>query len=127
MEFSNDGSRDSLTGLMAPVLFYQSAVRLISWARRRNEPLTLIAVELTGLNEDQVVSLSRELSAELRGGDLLTRLGIWNLTLMIVGDEKAAGHLIFRLENAVKPRVGYTALSLGADEDVVSGLSRLGV
>lgn len=112
---------------MAPVLFYQSAVRLISWARRRNEPLTLIAVELTGLNEDQVVSLSRELSAELRGGDLLTRLGIWNLTLMIIGDEKAAGHLIFRLENAVKPRVRYTALSLGEEEDVVSGLSRLGV
>ena len=46
---------------------------------------------------------------------------------MIVGDEIAAGHLIFRLENAVKPRVGYTALCLGEDEDVVSGLSRLGV
>ena len=100
---------------------------LISWARRRNEPLTLIAVELTGLNEDQVVSLSRDLSAELRGGDLLTRLGIWNFTLMIVGDEKAARQLIFRLENSVLPRTKYSAVALGNDGDLVEALSGLGV
>ena len=127
MEFANDGMRDSLTGLMSPALFYESAARLISWSRRRDEPLSLIVAELGDLDADGIVKLARDLSAELRGGDLLSRLGIFTLILMIVGDSKASGHLIFRLENAIKPKVRYRFVTLDADEDVAKGLSRLGV
>lgn len=127
MEFSNDGIRDSLTGVMSPSNFYDSAARLLSWSRRRGEPLSLIGADLSGLDADSIIKISRDVLAELRGGDLLTRLGVFSLTLLVIGDEKAAGHLIFRLENVVKPQVNFHFVTLKESEDVASGLSRLGM
>ena len=127
MEFSNDGHRDSLTGVMAPGIFYESAARLIAWARRRGEALSLISADLSQFDGDMAIQLARNLTAELRGGDLLTRLGTFNFVLMIVGDSNAAKHLIFRLENAVTPKTTYKSITLDQDEEIVKGLSRLGV
>ena len=127
MEFFNDGHRDSLTGVMAPGLFYESARRLMAWSRRRGESLSLISVDLSALDSDGAIQLARNLTAELRGGDLLTRLGANNFVLMIVGDEKAARQLIFRLENSVLPRTKYSAVALGNDGDLVEALSGLRV
>lgn len=127
MEFSNDGIRDSLTGVMAPQLFYESAERLISWSRRRDEATSIIVADTSPLDEDSMINLARGLAAELRGGDLLSRLGIWNLVLFIVGDERAAAQLIFRLENSVKPRVSYRSVTFHQGEELISALSRLGI
>ena len=127
MEFSNDGVRDSMTGVMAPNLFYESAARLMSWSHRRDEPLSIIIADTSDLDGDSIITLARSLATELRGGDLLTRLGVWNLVLMIVGDQEAAGHLIFRLSNAVKPKVHYRAITLDSSEELVAALSRAGI
>jgi GGDEF domain-containing protein len=127
MEFSNDGIRDSLTGVMAPQLFYESAERLISWSRRRDEATSIIVADTSPLDEDSMTNLARELAAELRGGDLLSRLGIWNLVFFIVGDERAAAQLIFRLENSVKPKVSYRSVTFHQGEELISALSRLGI
>jgi len=127
MEFSNDGIRDSLTGVMAPQLFYESAERLISWSRRRDEATSIIVADTSQLDEDSMINLARGLAAELRGGDLLSRLGIWNLVFFIVGDERAAAQLIFRLENSVKPRVSYRSVTFHQGEELISALSRLGI
>lgn len=127
MEFSNDGIRDSLTGVMAPQLFYESAERLISWSRRREEATSIIVADTSQLDEDSMINLARGLAAELRGGDLLSRLGIWNLVLFIVGDERAAAQLIFRLENSVKPKVSYRSATFHQGEELISALSRLGI
>ena len=127
MEFSNDGIRDSLTGVMAPQLFYESAERLISWSRRRDEATSIIVADISQLDEDSVINLARGLAAELRGGDLLSRLGIWNLVFFIVGDERAAAQLIFRLENSVKPKVSYRSVTFHQGEELISALSRLGI
>ena len=127
MEFSNDGIRDSLTGVMAPQLFYESAERLISWSRRRDEATSIIVADTSPLDEDSMINLARGLAAELRGGDLLSRLGIWNLVFFIVGDERAAAQLIFRLENSVKPKVSYRSVTFHQGEELISALSRLGI
>ena len=68
MEFSNDGIRDSLTGLMAPSLFYESAARLMSWSRRRDESLSIIIADTKfefGLDEaGQLVLMDEILTAD---------------------------------------------------------------
>ena len=84
MEFSNDGIRDSLTGLMAPSLFYESAARLSSWANRKGESLSLIAIDAANCDADQMISVARSMSAELRGGDLLTRIGQYKFALLLL-------------------------------------------
>jgi hypothetical protein len=47
--------------------------------------------------------------------------------LLLLGDEEAAGHLIFRLSNTIKPRLEFNSTSLGESETLVNALSRLGV
>ena len=127
MEFSNDGIRDSLTGLMAPSLFYESAARLSSWANRKGESLSLIAIDAANCDADQMISVARDMSAELRGGDLLTRIGQYKFALLLLGDGIGAGHVIFRLENTIKPRLSFQAVELEKDEKIESALRRLNI
>lgn len=118
---------DPLTGLMTPFHFYESARRLRSWAERRGQELALIAIDLTGIDEEGIARAARALLQELRGGDLLARVGASNFALFLVGDTKAAGHLIFRLEHRIKPRLVYRATSVLKGEELTEPLARLGI
>ena len=116
---------DPLTGLMTPFYFYESARRLQSWANRREQPLSLISIKLSGLSEDEITGCAHQLSEELRGGDLLARMGREVFVLLLLGDLSGAQHLIFRLENKVKPRLEYNSTQLQSNESLVSALERL--
>lgn len=118
---------DPLTGLMTPYHFYESARRLRSWAERRGQELALIAIDLTGIDEEGMARAARALLQELRGGDLLARIGANNFALLLVGDTEAAGHLIFRLGHRVKPKLVYRATSVLKGEELTGPLARLGV
>lgn len=118
---------DPATGLMTPFHFYESAKRVRSWADRREQPLSLISISLAGNDEDVKVACARSLLRELRGGDLLCRMGDENFVLLMLGDSTAAGHLRFRLENLIKPRLTFEVREVGKDEDLVSALAALGV
>ncbi len=116
---------DPLTGLMTPFYFYESARRLQSWANRREQPLSLISIKLSGLSEDEITGCAHQLSEELRGGDLLARMGREAFVLLLLGDLSGARHLIFRLENKVKPRLEFNATQFSSNETLVSALERL--
>lgn len=116
---------DPLTGLMTPFYFYESARRLQSWAIRREQPLALVSIKLTGLSEDEITRCAHELSEELRGGDLLARMAREIFVLLLLGDLAGAKHLIFRLENKVKPRLEFNATEIANNETLVVALERL--
>jgi len=118
---------DPATGLMTPFHFYESVKRIRSWADRREQPLALIYISLIGREEDVIVSCARSLLSELRGGDLLCRMGKESFVLLMLGDKVAAGHLIFRLENVIKPRLKYNSLEVSKKDELVHALSALGV
>ncbi|MFM8205613.1 MAG: hypothetical protein ACKN8W_04600 [Actinomycetales bacterium] len=116
---------DPLTGLMTPFYFYESARRLQAWASRREQPLALISIKLSGLSEDEITRCAHELTEELRGGDLLARIGREAFALLLLGDLTGANHLIFRLENKIKPRLDFNATQIQSDETLVTALERL--
>ena len=112
---------------MTPYHFYESARRLRAWANRKNQPLSLISIQLPEMSNDALVACARELNHELRGGDLLARMGERTFVLLLLGDEKGAGHLVFRLSNTLKPKLNFSTTELSMDEDLAEGLHRLGV
>lgn len=118
---------DEMTGLMTPFHFYESAKRVKSWADRKGQALAVISIHLPKLSDDSLVHAARKLNSELRGGDLLARMGEQVFVLLLLGDEEAAGHLIFRLSNTIKPRLAFNRTSLGESETLVDALCRLGV
>jgi GGDEF domain-containing protein len=81
---------DPLTGLMTPVYFYESLHRLRSWAQRSDNPVTLIAINLKDLSDDQLLEVARDLNSELRGGDLLARMAPSRFLLALVADHQGA-------------------------------------
>lgn len=118
---------DELTGLMTPFHFYESAKRLLSWADRRDQPLSIISIQIPEMSDDALVECARALNNELRGGDLLARMGKRVFVLLLVGDEVAAGHLVFRLSNSIKPRLKYATTWLSKGEEITLGLDRLAI
>ena len=118
---------DEMTGLMTPFHFYESAKRVKSWADRKGQALAVISIHLPNLSHDALVHAARTLNGELRGGDLLARMGEQVFVLLLLGDEEGAGHLIFRLSNTIKPRLEFNSTSLSESETLVDALSRLGV
>ena len=118
---------DKLTGLMTPFHFYESAKRVKSWADRKGQPLSVIAIRLPEMTDDALVNSARKLNSELRGGDLLARMGERTFVLLLLGDEEGAGHLIFRLANTIKPKLDFSKTSFSEDETLVEALNRLGV
>ena len=123
----SDLIHDDLTGLMTPFFFYESANRVISWARRRNQPISLISINLEGISNDDLVRCARELSNELRGGDLLARMAEEKFILLLLGDLTGANQLIFRLSNRIKPRLKYLSTELEANEAMTIAMSRINV
>ena len=118
---------DKLTGLMTPFHFYESAKRVKSWADRKGQPLSVIAIRLPEMTDDALVNSARKLNSELRGGDLLARMGERTFVLLLLGDEEGAGHLIFRLANTIKPKLDFSSTFFSEDETLVEALNRLGV
>lgn len=118
---------DDLTGLVTPFYFYESAKRLRSWADRKGQALSLISIKLPDLDDDQIVACASKLSNELRGGDLLTRMGNQLFVLLLLGDRTGAEHLIFRLTHTIKPRLNYEATEIAKDETLIKALERLAV
>lgn len=118
---------DEMTGLITPFYFYESAKRLRSWADRKGQALSLISIKLPDLSDDQLVSCARNLNNELRGGDLLTRMGDQLFVLLLLGDRNGAEHLIFRLTHRIRPKLIYEATEIGAGESLVEALERLAV
>ena len=118
---------DKLTGLMTPFHFYESAKRVKSWANRKGQSLAIIAIQLPEISDDLLVACARKMNSELRGGDLLARMGDRTFVLLLLGDEEGAGHLIFRLSNTIKPKLEFSSTYFGEDENLVDALNRLGV
>ena len=123
----DEGIYDPLTGLLAPAYFYESAERLLSWAERSHHPVSLISIQLAGLNDDSLLQCARDLIAELRGGDLLARMGAHTFALLLLGDKLGAEQLIFRLRNTIKPELSYEATSIEIGEGIEAGLQRLSI
>ncbi len=127
MAFFDEGIYDPLTGLLAPLYFYESSNRLLSWANRTNRSTSLISIRLGEMPEDDLVRCATELNAELRGGDLLARMNEKTLVLLLIGDKLGADQLVFRLRNTIKFDLTFAAVEIADDEDLVSALARLGV
>ncbi len=127
MAFFDEGIYDPLTGLLAPLYFYESSQRLISWAERTGRPTSLISIQLGDLNDAQIIKCASDLNVELRGGDLLARMSEKLFVLHLIGDLLGAKQLIFRLENKIKADLAFAAVELDKDEGISSALKRLGV
>lgn len=74
---------------MTPFHFYESAKRVKSWANRKGQALAVIAIRLPEMNDDVLVDCARKLNSELRGGDLLARMGERTFVLLLLGDVEA--------------------------------------
>lgn len=127
MAFFDEGIYDPLTGLLAPLYFYESSKRLLSWAHRTNRSTALISIKLGDISEDDMIKCATELNSELRGGDLLARMNEKTFVLLLIGDKLGAEQLIFRLRNTIKFDLNYEALEITEGEDLVKALARLGV
>lgn len=127
MAFYDEGIYDPLTGLMAPIYFYESAERLLSWAERSHHPVSLISMRLAPIHDDALIRCARQISSELRGGDLLARLSTFNFALLLLGDSLGAEQLIFRLRNTIKEVIEYESTPIVVGEGVEAGLARLSI
>ena len=122
-----EGMHDPLTGLLTPAHFYESTERLLSWAERSHQPVSLISVKLEPVHDDELARCARQISSELRGGDLLSRMGIYTFALLLLGDDVGAKQLIFRLSNTVKSSIAYESTSIEIGEGIEAGLARLAI
>lgn len=127
MVLFGEGMHDPLTGLLTPVYFYESAERLLSWAERSHHPVSLISLKIDGVDDDELVRSARHISSELRGGDLLARMGTHTFALLLLGDDLGARQLIFRLSNTVKSEINYESTPIDVGEGVEAGLARLAI
>lgn len=132
MAFFDEGIYDPATGLLSPLYFYESAARLISWADRTQRQTALISIKLRAssddqINDDEVVECAALLSAELRGGDLLARMGERLFVLLLLGNQLAGEQLVFRLKNTLQFQLDFQVTALEHGENVSDGLERLGV
>jgi GGDEF domain-containing protein len=123
----DSSSFDSLTGLMTPVYFYESLHRLRSWAQRSDNPVTLIAIILKDLSDDQLLEVARDLNSELRGGDLLARMAVDSFILALVADQLGARQFLFRITNKIKAASNYQVIELTPDKDLAEALSEIGI
>jgi len=123
----DSSSFDSLTGLMTPVYFYESLIRLRSWAQRSDNPVTLIAIILKDLSDDQLLEVARDLNSELRGGDLLARMAVDSFILALVADQLGARQFLFRITNKIKAASNYQVIELNPGKDLAEALSEIGI
>ena len=123
----DSSSFDRLTGLMTPVYFYESLSRLRSWAQRSDNPVTLIAINLKGLSDDQLLKAARDLNSELRGGDLLARMAPSRFLLALVADQLGARQFLFRITNKLKTASNFQLLELSPSKDLAEALNEIDI
>jgi GGDEF domain-containing protein len=123
----DSSSFDRLTGLMTPVYLYESLSRLRSWAQRSDNPVTLIAINLNDLSDDQLLEVARELNSELRGGDLLARMAPARFLLALVADQIGARQFLFRITNKIKEASNYQLIELSPSKDLAEALGELDI
>jgi GGDEF domain-containing protein len=123
----DSSSFDPLTGLMTPVYFYESLSRLRSWAQRSDNPVTLIAINLKGLSDDQLLKAARDLNSELRGGDLLARMAPSRFLLALVADQLGARQFLFRITNKLKTASNFQLLELSPSKDLAEALNEIDI
>lgn len=123
----DSSSFDPLTGLMTPVYFYESLSRLRSWAQRSDNPVTLIAINLKGLSDDQLLKVARDLNSELRGGDLLARMAPSRFLLALVADQLGARQFLFRITNKLKTASNFQLLELSPSKDLAEALNEIDI
>ena len=123
----DSSSFDPLTGLMTPVYFYESLSRLRSWAQRSDNPVTLIAINLKGLSDDQLLKAARDLNSELRGGDLLARMAPSRFLLALVADHQGARQFLFRITNKLKTASNFQLLELSPSKDLAEALNEIDI
>lgn len=127
MAFYDEGVYDPLTGLLAPVFFYESAQRLSSWAQRTNRPTTLISIKLGELSDDELLKTATVISNELRGGDLLARMSEKIFVLYLLGDKLGAEQLIFRLRNKCEAELVIAAIEVEPEAGLIPAMKHLGI
>ena len=114
----DNSSFDSLTGLMTPVYFYESLNRLRSWAQRSDNPVTLIAIILKDLSDDQLLEVAR---------DLLARMAVDSFILALVADQLGARQFLFRITNKIKAANNYQIIELNPGKDLAEALCEIGI
>jgi GGDEF domain-containing protein len=89
--------------------------------------VTLIAINLKDLNDDQLLEVARDLNSELRGGDLLARMAPKRFLLALVADQLGARQFLFRITNKVKEASAYQLIELSPSKDLAEALSEIDI
>jgi GGDEF domain-containing protein len=87
--------------------------------------VTLIAINLKDLSDDQLLEVARDLNSELRGGDLLARMAVDSFILALVADQLGARQFLFRITNKIKAANNYQVIELTPDKDLAEALSEI--
>jgi GGDEF domain-containing protein len=87
--------------------------------------VTLIAIHLKDLSDDQLLEVARDLNSELRGGDLLARMAVDSFILALVADQLGARQFLFRITNKIKAASNYQVIELTPDKDLAEALSEI--
>ena len=104
VEFSSDGTSDSLTLTMSPALFHENLKREISTAKREDRDLAILVTSLKPERFDSVakfqkslIELAFALRSGLRGGDFFARVSDRGFWVLLRTSEKNADVIIQRL------------------------------
>ena len=89
--------------------------------------MTLIAINLKDISDDQLLEVARDLNSELRGGDLLARMAVDSFILALVADQLGARQFLFRITNKIKAASNYQVIELTPDKDLAEALSKIGI
>ena len=87
----------------------------------------MIAFDLTGLSDDKLLEVARELNSELRGGDLLARMGPTKFLIALVADQLGAMQFLFRITNKIETTSKYQLIELSPSKDLAEALSEIDV
>ena len=112
IEFTSDGTRDSLTGALAPARFLEVTRRELAIGVREGRAITLISVRFMapelGENgnqsnysiEDQLKNFTEFIQPLLRTGDQIGRISEDGFWILIRGDEGSAHRAIERFQSS---------------------------
>ena len=107
VEFSSDGSRDSLTLTMSPALFHENLKREISVAMRERHDLAILVISLkpelfdsAAKFQESLIKLGFTLRSGLRGGDFFARVSDCGFWVLLRTSEISADVIIQRLDLA---------------------------
>ena len=131
-----DAHTDGLTGLLNRTGFIAAAARQRAMARRRDEPLALVIIDLDDFKrvndrdghaagDRLLVELAQAWTASLRPGDLLARFGGDEFVLLIAGtSEDQVGKVLARLARAHQAPWTSGAVLCSEEESLDEALER---